>query len=68
MLNFAILGPGRFAAARLVNALNRAGNTKLIAVIGKLAAGRGFEDAMRTFALVHQVNASARLMIIGCRT
>ena len=38
---------------------------KLITVIGKLSAGRGFEDAMRTFALVHEVNAAARLMIIG---
>jgi 1,5-anhydro-D-fructose reductase (1,5-anhydro-D-mannitol-forming) len=35
MLNVAILGPGRFAAARLVNALNRAGNTKLIAIVGR---------------------------------
>jgi glycosyltransferase involved in cell wall biosynthesis len=38
---------------------------KLIAVIGKLSAGRGFEDALRTFALVHEVNPAAKMMIIG---
>lgn len=38
---------------------------KLIAVIGKLSPGRGFEDALRAFALVHEVSAAARLMIIG---
>lgn len=39
--------------------------TKVIAVIGKLSAGRGFEAALRTFALVHEINPAARLMIIG---
>jgi glycosyltransferase involved in cell wall biosynthesis len=40
-------------------------STKVIAVIGKLSAGRGFEDALRTFALVHEVNPAAKLLIIG---
>lgn len=40
-------------------------SAKLIVVIGKLSAGRGFEEALRTFALVHEVNAAAKMMIIG---
>jgi glycosyltransferase involved in cell wall biosynthesis len=40
-------------------------SAKLIAVIGKLSPGRGFEDALRTFALVHEVNPGAKMMIIG---
>ena len=35
MLVFAILGPGRFAAGRIVPALQRAGNTKLVAVVSR---------------------------------
>ena len=35
MLGFAILGPGRFAAGRIVPALQRAGNCKLVAVVGR---------------------------------
>ena len=35
MLGFAILGPGRFAAGRIVPALQRAGNCKLVAVISR---------------------------------
>lgn len=35
--------------------------TKLVTVIGKLSEGRGFEDALRTYALMKDV----RLMIIG---
>jgi glycosyltransferase involved in cell wall biosynthesis len=40
-------------------------SAKVIAVIGKLSPGRGFEDALRTFALVHEVNPTARMLIIG---
>jgi glycosyltransferase involved in cell wall biosynthesis len=39
--------------------------TKLLAVIGKLSRGRGFEDALRTFAAVRASLPDARLMIIG---
>lgn len=35
MLGFAILGPGRFAGARIVTALNKALDAKLVAVIGR---------------------------------
>lgn len=38
---------------------------KIVTVIGKLSAGRGFEDAIQTFALVRAANARARMMIIG---
>jgi glycosyltransferase involved in cell wall biosynthesis len=37
----------------------------LITVIGKLSAGRGFEDALRTFSHVHRARPDVRLMIIG---
>lgn len=40
-------------------------STKVIAVIGKLSPGRGFEAALLAFALVHEINAAAKLMIIG---
>jgi glycosyltransferase involved in cell wall biosynthesis len=40
-------------------------NTKLIAVIGKLSKDRGFEDALRTFAVVRASLDNTRLMIIG---
>lgn len=39
--------------------------TRLLTVIGKLAPGRGFEDALRTFACVRKRVAGARLMVIG---
>ena len=35
MLGFAILGPGRFAAGRLVTALAKAGNCNLVAVVSR---------------------------------
>ena len=38
---------------------------KVLTVIGKLAPGRGFENALRTFAHVRSVEPDARLMIIG---
>ena len=37
----------------------------LLTVIGKISAGRGFEDAIRTFAIVRKTRENARLMIIG---
>ena len=40
-------------------------HTLLLAVIGKLAWGRGFEDALDTFAHVRRAIDGARLMIIG---
>ncbi|MBV8517553.1 MAG: glycosyltransferase family 4 protein [Acidobacteria bacterium] len=39
--------------------------TKLVTVIGKLSAGRGFEDALRTFAELRASTTKVRLMIIG---
>jgi glycosyltransferase involved in cell wall biosynthesis len=45
--------------ARALYGIDRA--TKLVTVIGKLSAGRGFEEALQTFALMRD----ARLMIIG---
>jgi glycosyltransferase involved in cell wall biosynthesis len=39
--------------------------TKLVTVIGKLSAGRGFEEALRTFAALRRFRSDARLMIIG---
>lgn len=40
-------------------------STPLLAVIGKLSQGRGFEEALRTFAQVHASMPEAKLMIIG---
>ena len=40
-------------------------STKVLTVIGKLAPGRGFEDALRTFAHVRRVVPDVRLMVIG---
>jgi glycosyltransferase involved in cell wall biosynthesis len=37
----------------------------LLVAIGKLSKGRGFEDVLRTFALVKRELPNARLMIIG---
>lgn len=37
----------------------------LLVAIGKLDPARGFEDVLRTFALVRQTIVNARLMIIG---
>jgi glycosyltransferase involved in cell wall biosynthesis len=39
--------------------------TKLVTVIGKLSAGRGFEEALQTFAVLRRSVSAARLMIIG---
>jgi glycosyltransferase involved in cell wall biosynthesis len=39
-------------------------NTKLITAIGKLSKGRGFEEALRTFAALRR-SIEARMMIIG---
>lgn len=38
---------------------------KLVTVIGKLADGRGFEDALRTYAALRRIRTDASLMIIG---
>jgi glycosyltransferase involved in cell wall biosynthesis len=38
--------------------------TRLVTVIGKLSKGRGFEEALRTFAVFRR-STDARLMIIG---
>jgi glycosyltransferase involved in cell wall biosynthesis len=40
-------------------------DTLLLMAIGKLSKDRGFEDVLRTYALVRREIASARLMIIG---
>jgi len=37
----------------------------VVTVIGKLSKGRGFEDALQTFALLRASVTNARLMIIG---
>ena len=39
--------------------------TKLVTVIGKLSAGRGFEDALQTFAVLRRTVSATRMMIIG---
>jgi glycosyltransferase involved in cell wall biosynthesis len=39
--------------------------TKLVTAIGKLSAGRGFEEVLRTFAILRHSIAGVRLMIIG---
>jgi len=39
-------------------------DTKLVTVIGKLSKDRGFEDALRTFAVL-RASVPARMMIIG---
>jgi len=39
--------------------------TLLLMAIGKLSRDRGFEDVLRTFALVRKQIATARLMIVG---
>jgi glycosyltransferase involved in cell wall biosynthesis len=41
------------------------GDALLLVAIGKLDPARGFEDVLRTYALVRQAIATARLMIIG---
>lgn len=37
----------------------------IVTVIGKLSKGRGFEDALRTFAILRNTVSNVRLMIIG---
>ncbi|HWS72420.1 MAG TPA: glycosyltransferase [Thermoanaerobaculia bacterium] len=39
--------------------------TKVVTAIGKLSKGRGFEEALETFALLRNDVANAKLMIIG---
>jgi glycosyltransferase involved in cell wall biosynthesis len=41
-----------------------AADAKLVTVIGKLSKGRGFEDALRTFAVLRRT-VNAQMMIIG---
>ena len=38
---------------------------RLVTVIGKLSKGRGFEEALQTFALLHRTMPATRMMIIG---
>jgi glycosyltransferase involved in cell wall biosynthesis len=40
-------------------------DTKLVTVIGKLSAGRGFEEALQTFAVLRRSLNTVRMMIIG---
>lgn len=40
-------------------------STKLVTIIGKVAPGRGFEEALQTFAELRPLVPAARLMIIG---
>jgi glycosyltransferase involved in cell wall biosynthesis len=40
-------------------------SSKLITVIGKLSAGRGFEEALETYAALRRIRTDAKLMIIG---
>jgi glycosyltransferase involved in cell wall biosynthesis len=49
--------------ARSLHAIG--GSEPVVAVIGKLSAGRGFEDAMRTFQALRKDVPAARLLIIG---
>ena len=37
----------------------------LVTAIGKLSKGRGFEEALHTYAALRRLNASVRMMIIG---
>jgi glycosyltransferase involved in cell wall biosynthesis len=41
------------------------GRTKVVTVIGKLSAGRGFEEALQTFAALRRLRSDVRMMIIG---
>ncbi|MDQ3280728.1 MAG: glycosyltransferase family 4 protein, partial [Acidobacteriota bacterium] len=38
---------------------------RLVTVIGKLSKGRGFEEALQTFAALHRLMPATRMMIIG---
>lgn len=40
-------------------------DVKLVTVIGKLSKGRGFEEALQTFAALRRMRADVRMMIIG---
>jgi glycosyltransferase involved in cell wall biosynthesis len=42
-----------------------AADTQLVTVIGKLSQGRGFEEALQTFAAMRAAGSRARMMIIG---
>jgi len=48
---------------RSVYAIDR--TTPVLLVIGKVAPGRGFEDAMRTFSTIRLSIPTARLLIVG---
>jgi glycosyltransferase involved in cell wall biosynthesis len=39
--------------------------SKLVTVIGKLSKGRGFEEALQTYAALRKLRTDAKLMIIG---
>lgn len=41
------------------------GKEKIIGFIGKVSPGRGFEEALRTFAALRALRSDVRLMIIG---
>lgn len=41
------------------------GQTKVVTVIGKLSANRGFEEALQTFAALRELVEGVRMMIIG---
>jgi len=41
------------------------GATKVIGVIGKIAPGRGFEDAIQTFQIIRERLPGAKLMVVG---
>jgi glycosyltransferase involved in cell wall biosynthesis len=49
--------------ARSLYGLSR--GTTVIGVIGKIAVGRGFEDAIETFRLIRERAPGAKLMIVG---
>jgi len=49
--------------ARALYGLNR--DTTVVGVIGKITAGRGFEDAIHTFRIILERKPGAKLMIVG---
>lgn len=40
-------------------------DSKVVTVIGKLSAGRGFEEALQTYAALRRIRTDVKLMIIG---
>jgi glycosyltransferase involved in cell wall biosynthesis len=59
LAQFAPDGPDARALYRLD------GKTKVVTVIGKLSANRGFEEALQTFAALRPLVDGVRMMIIG---